>query len=240
MHATFFPRAALVLPLIALLTACGGPRQSPETQRYLQQLTATIGQFNGDLAKEAAPKAPQVPNLVKIETPANMEEFVQASKDLNAYYAAVGQTIARVSAVCDQLQASIHKGDTAGVDPAAINLCDRYGSKTDRRWQLSVNLKAFIMTQQAGLAKGRMSLFASRLVASGVAALLAPTNGAGGNEFKPTAEEKSEMDSQAGSVQQAVLLLQGDAAAITASRKDLGAALKVQFPGTDWSFLTAE
>ena len=240
MHATFYPRAALVLPLVALLSACGGPKQSPETQRYLQQLTATIDQLNRDLSQESAPKAPEAPNLVKVETPANMEEFMQARKDLNAYYAAVTATIGRVSALCDKAQAGIHKPDIFHVDAAAMSLGDRYGSLTDRRWQLSVNLKAFIMSQQAGLAKGRMSLYASRLVAAGVAAMLAPTNGAGGgSDFTPTAAEKSEMDSQAVSVQQAAAQLESDTASVAAARGDLGAALKVQYPGTDWGFLAA-
>jgi hypothetical protein len=121
-----------------------------------------------------------------------------------------------------------------------MSLGDRYGGMTDRRWQLSVNLKAYIMSQEAALAKGRMSLYASRLVAAGVDAMLAPTSGAGGGfEFTPTAAEKSEMDSQAVAVQQAAAQLEADFASVAAARKDLGSALKVQYPGTDWGFLTA-
>jgi hypothetical protein len=38
-------------------------------------------------------------------------------------------------------------------------------------------------------------------------------------------------------VQRAVAQLQSDAATVTASRRDLLAALKAKYPGDDWSFL---
>ena len=239
---TTFPtlRTALGTSLLALLSACGGPKQSPQTQAYLQQVDAAINQLNGDLAQEPAPEAPVLPKLSQDETPAEGQALKQFGGDLAVYYAAVGKMTDRVIAICDRLQSKTHGLDTTEVDAAAVDLANRYVGLTDRRQQLAVNLSAFMAAQRAELDKGQIPRYATKLVSVGVAALLAPT--AGGNrlgDFEPTAEEKSEMTSQARSVQQAIAQWRTDAAAVTAARSDLQGALKAKYPGDDWNFLAS-
>jgi hypothetical protein len=240
MHVTPRSRVALVFSFIALLSACS-PKQSPETRHYLGQVTAAIDQFNHDLSQETAPQAPQVPEILKADTPAETVALLQTSKDISAYYAAAGKTIDRVSAICDQIQKQVHGLDMTGVDAAAVEFCDRYAGLTDRRVQLAVNLEAFKMAQQNALSDGRISRYAPKLLAAGLATLLAPTAGAaGGIDFKPSAEEKSEMNSQARSVQDAIVQWQSEAVAVTAAWSDLRATLKAKYPGDDWDFLSAK
>ena len=274
MNATFCSRTALVFSVIALLSACGGSKQSPETRQYLQQVTAAIDQlnrdlsaetapkvpqlpsflteetaadaralkqFNSDLSRETTPKAPEKPRILKAETVADKEALKQFSSDLLAYYTAAGKTTDRVVAICDRVQSKIRGIDSAGADAAAVELCDRYLGLTDRRQQLAVNLAAFIFEQQSELAAGRVSRYASRLLAAGIATLLAPTSGKTlENDFKPTPEEDSEMSSRARSVQDAIKQWRSDAASITAARSDLLTTLEARYPGDAWNFLAAK
>ena len=238
------PRLRIVVcsALIAFLSACGGSRQSPQTRHYLQQLDGAIGQLDRDLLKEAAPKAPALPTLSKEAAEAQAAELQNFSDLVKPYYAAVGKAVDRVLAVCDQAQSSTHALDSAGADPAAVDLAERYTGLIDRRQQLAVNMAALVAAKQAELARGYVPRFTLKVMDSGLSALLSPSDRSaeGAGDLQPTAEEKAEMDSQARTVQRAVAAWRSDAAAVAQARADLLDALKAKFPGDDWGFLAAK
>src|SRR5208283_874422 len=84
-------RISLVVPLLAFLSACS-PKQSPETLRYLQKLTASVDQYDNALsalAQGAAPKAPEMPKFSAELTEPEEKVFERYAADMAVYYTAI-------------------------------------------------------------------------------------------------------------------------------------------------------
>lgn len=197
--------------------------------------------MNGALSQETSPTPPEMPAVSKEITPEEAPALQKYSTEMTAYYETVAKTGNRVSAICDRFQSDALGLDATEVDVAATDFGDRCVSLSTRRQQLAVNFAAFLSAQRSALSGGRLSRFAPKLAAAAIAALISPTSaGDNAGSFEPTAEERSEMDSQARSVQQSIAQLRSDSAACAAARGELVSTLKAKYPGNDWSFLAAK
>ncbi len=232
-------RLALSLASLALFTACGGPKQSPETRQYLQKVAQATDQLDSDLAKITVPQAPALPAELAAHTEKQAAELERFGEQLKPYYTAANGMANDVLAVCDKALSATRSLDPLNVDPAAVDFAEQIKGLTDRRQQLAVNMIALVAGQRSAMAKGFITGYTVRVMDAGVAALLAPGSGPAPAALEPTPEQKAQMDSQTKSVAQAITAWAENVAQAAKARSDLAAALKAKYPGDDWSFLAA-